>query len=110
MKDRRQYKRYYQNIPVLIEYDGMLLDGKLADLSMTGAGCYIQQRLPLYAEITIHFLADDTLEDKDDEQFSCQGAVIRCCKVDNSHDYQLGIFFTHLSEEILSHIMDLAYY
>ena len=109
MKDRRQYKRYYQNVPVIVEYDGTLYDAKLGDLSMTGAGCYIEQRLPLYAEITIHFLADDSLA-PEDEQFSCRGAVIRCCKVENRDDYQLGIFFTHLSEEILSHIMDLAYY
>lgn len=108
MKDRRKFRRYEKNIPVKIEWEGQIFDGSMVDLSMTGAGCYVKKRLPLYAEIRIHFLQDDKF--LQDEVFSCTGTVVRSCKSPLEADYQLGIFFTHLSEEILSRIMDLAYY
>jgi len=109
MKDRRKYKRYYQSIPIKVEWEEFSLDGKLADLSMTGTGCYISKRIPLYAEVVIHFLPSDPFS-SDEVMFSCSGSVVRCCKEEHGADYQLGVFFTHLSEEILSRIMDLAYY
>lgn len=79
------------------------------DLSMTGAGCYINKRIPLYSELKIHFMPEDPFT-SEDEMFSCSGTVVRCCRSSNEKSYQLGIFFTHLSEDILSRIMDLAYY
>lgn len=110
MRDRRKYQRYQRQIPVRVTWEGKEIDGTLMDLSMTGAGCYIPKRLPLYAEIEIHFLPEEVALTGNEEMFCCSGVVVRCCKVSNRSDYQLGIFFTRLSEEILANIMDLAYY
>ncbi|MCD6459907.1 PilZ domain-containing protein [bacterium] len=109
MKDRRKFQRYNRQIPVKIEWEDKEIEAHLADLSMTGAGCYIAKRLPLYSDVVIHFLPEDPFS-SDDEIFSCSSIVVRCCKAQNDKHYQLGLFFTHLSEEILSRIMDLAYY
>jgi c-di-GMP-binding flagellar brake protein YcgR len=109
MKDRRRYQRYRKNIPVIIECDGKTQTGQLVDLSMIGAGCYVPKRIALYTELTISFVPDDPFA-FDDERFSCEATVVRCCKNPQDKDYQLGLFFTHLSEELLTRIMDLAYY
>ncbi|MDX9703516.1 MAG: PilZ domain-containing protein [Candidatus Auribacterota bacterium] len=109
MKDRRKYQRYQRQIPVRVKWEGKELEGVLMDLSMTGAGCFIDKRLPLYAEVEIQFLPEEPFAGQE-EMFHCSGVVVRCCKVSNRKEYQLGIFFTRLSEEILANIMDLAYY
>ncbi len=109
MRDRRKYQRYQREIPVRITWEGKDIDGSLMDLSMTGAGCYIDKRLPLYAEVEVHFLPEDPFSGEE-EMFCCSGVVVRCCKSSSRKEYQLGIFFTRLSEEILANIMDLAYY
>jgi len=109
MKDRRRFKRYYRDLPVKLEWEGCSIDGQLMDLSMTGAGCYVTKRIPLYSELKIHFMPEDPFSGEE-EMFSCCATVVRCCRSGNEKKYQLGLFFTHLSEDILSRIMDLAYY
>ncbi|MEW6536202.1 MAG: PilZ domain-containing protein [Candidatus Auribacterota bacterium] len=109
MKDRRKYERYQHNVPIAIEWDGEEFEGKLVNLSMTGAGCFVRKRFPLYAEITVAVQAKDPFTG-DGEPFRCQATVVRCCKVGTDREYQLGLFFTHLTEENLAQIMDMAYY
>lgn len=108
MKERRKSQRSQQDVQIRIEWEGKHYDGRLVDLSMTGAGCYVDKRFLLYSEVTVTFPNDEPFGDE--PPFSCDATVVRCCKVGQEPEYQLGLFFTHLSEESLAQIMDLAYY
>ncbi len=103
--ERRQAPRAVADIPIQLTPREDAQPATLKDISISGIRCQFAEAI---SEMT---LLQINLALPGQKQPACiQGAVVRCEKLRDQSPptYELGIFFTDMSEEARSHIKDFV--
>lgn len=95
-KERRQYPRIEQRLPLKIAADGYDFVTTTQNVSCIGAYCHVNRYIPPFTKIMVRLTLPRAFGNKDNNSnVECKGVVVRTEDVNNG-GFNIAIFFNEI--------------
>lgn len=97
-KERRQYPRIYEQLPLKIAANGYDFITTTKNISCVGAYCYVNRYIPPFTKIMVRLtLPIISVESNSDSNVECKGVVVRT-EDEKENGFNIAIFFNEIKD------------
>ena len=96
-KERRQYPRYEQQLPVKIAANGYDFATTTQNISCLGAYCHVSKYIPPFTKIMVKFSLPLNSGEVKSYCLECRGAVVRSEDTEDG-GFNIAIFFNKIGD------------